>query len=383
MAFDYWIWRFQSMTIGEQDIKFSRAMFDAIIESFRFVDPVEPAEGLIPFSSPEHGYELLIPPDWTPTSRGGDIVRFMRPDDDGTPSLALTITVGPTGSATIDELEQSVVSRAPLCPSMHERHEDTMLGGEPARVEKPTIGASCEGEPPAFHHVYAIHNGRPVVLAFDHWRIRFQLIDAIVASFRFTDQATSDGMVTYEDPDAGYSLFHPATWVAGESEGGTRTFQEASRAGSRLYELRITVGDADGDGRLCILTCVDATGIASLEELSEALHDELLFGPPFDTIYGPRYRKPATALHGEASLDGEDALTERYDTLGCCPPRGYYAVYTIHDGRPVVIVFDPGAAAIGASGVFVPSPSGPQRPDPPVAEDTIEAILASFRFTDE
>jgi hypothetical protein len=351
------------------------------------------------YTNLEDGYEVLLPEWWERTAHRWDlgVTFFGNGGGAGTSGgPGLVISVGqPDGTvelcsgtcetvhvASLAELEEAIVSSPPAicrglgpdCGRSSEQRGDLTLAGAQARFESASLGGRCLGCPDAWRHVFAIVDGRPVVLAFDYWNIRFNRfswysdsadwVDEIVDSFRFVDAATSVEMVTYADRDAGYSVSHPATWVAGQSDAGTRTFQ-ASRAGSRLYELRITVGDADGNVRLCILTCVDATGITSLEELSDALHSKLLFGPARDTSYGPIYLKPFDAVHGKATLDGEDARTEQYESVGCCPPRGYYAVYTIHDGRPVVLAFDPGTSD-----------------NPSVADETIEAVVASFRFTD-
>jgi hypothetical protein len=107
----------------------------------------------------------------------------------------LKISVGTPGSMTLGELEDILVS-TPRFYSSNESHDYRFLDRDLAGVETPAIGTNCLGCPQARIHVYAIHDGRPVVLAFDYWMIRFgslgdresrQIIDAITDSFEFTE----------------------------------------------------------------------------------------------------------------------------------------------------------------------------------------------------
>ena len=66
---------------------------------------------------------------------------------------------------------------------------DTILGGEPGMIERFDAGAYLSG-PPAYYHVFTIHDGRPVVLSFEGWAVRrgeIPDLNAIVDSFRFLD----------------------------------------------------------------------------------------------------------------------------------------------------------------------------------------------------
>ena len=144
---------------------------------------------------------------------GGIKTRYLRAGTRGAP--ALTITVGETDgsiglcfncSATVtnlDELEELVASTPSFFTTgPPERHSELVLGGELARSDSAGIGNNCLGCPNAYYHVFTIHHGRPVVLAFDYWTVRFesmvvtpgnevpftqQMLDAILQSFRFTD----------------------------------------------------------------------------------------------------------------------------------------------------------------------------------------------------
>ncbi len=76
-----------------------------------------------------------------------------------------------------------------------EESGDLVLGGEPGRFERPvylTDSHGCLGCPWMLYNVFAIHDGRPVVLAFDWWNIDFEQIsadyfDQMLTSFRFLD----------------------------------------------------------------------------------------------------------------------------------------------------------------------------------------------------
>ena len=46
---------------------------------------------------------------------------------------------------------------------------DVTLDGEPARLEYVTLDGGLIDAGPQFHHVFAMHNGRPVVLSLDKY----------------------------------------------------------------------------------------------------------------------------------------------------------------------------------------------------------------------
>jgi hypothetical protein len=196
---------------------------DHVLRSFRFVEPIDPESlGLDLYSNLESGYEVLLPAQWAsePTAHvrpgGRNATAFGSGRGAGTRGApALTITVGETDgsiglcfncSATVtnlDELEELVASTPSFFTTgPPERHSELVLGGELARSESAGIGNNCLGCPNAYYHVFTIHHGRPVVLAFDYWTVRFesmvvtpgnevpftqQMLDAILQSFRFTD----------------------------------------------------------------------------------------------------------------------------------------------------------------------------------------------------
>ena len=95
---------------------------------------------------------------------------------------------------TLDELEEALIS-TPRFFSSEEIHDETLLDGGPARIEYVAIHSNCLGCPGAKYHVFALRDGRPIVLAFDYWNLRFDRLgantaarfDEIVASFRFLD----------------------------------------------------------------------------------------------------------------------------------------------------------------------------------------------------
>jgi len=162
------------------------------------------------FSSHDDGYELLIPATWD--------VRV--PQFDGEPAVgvhrfgsavdhaygALTISIGDPdgtirvceatcreaqGQFSLEDLELTLEASAGAA-GWSQVHEDTQVDGEPARIERPATGGVIWAGYEAFRHVYTFHDGRPVVLSFDHWSIKLNRlgpasVDQIIESFRFLD----------------------------------------------------------------------------------------------------------------------------------------------------------------------------------------------------
>lgn len=175
-----------------------------VAAGFRFLSPLPPFAAGDPdlalerYTNAEAGYSVLLPHRWIEAAHdatdsalpGSTAVVFEAEGPD-----PLKISVGTPGSMTLGELEDILVS-TPRFYSSNESHDYRFLDRDLAGVETPAIGTNCLGCPQARIHVYAIHDGRPVVLAFDYWMIRFgslgdresrQIIDAITDSFEFTE----------------------------------------------------------------------------------------------------------------------------------------------------------------------------------------------------
>jgi hypothetical protein len=155
---------------------------------------------LRPFRNEAWGYELGLPPSWLDGLVADDVVEYVgvkivAGDRDGHLGTC-GIDLWPCADKPITTLGQidDAIDCAPklYASSFPERHADTTLGGEPARIESLTIPRKYVAGPPAWYCVYAIHDGRPYLLAFDYWSIRYTPFfaaraDKIIASFEFID----------------------------------------------------------------------------------------------------------------------------------------------------------------------------------------------------
>lgn len=211
------------------------ARVQQMLASFRFLDPttspapfLDPTE-LVMFGGSELGYEMLVPRFWAESASAPQpgVTTFGSGRGAATGELpALTVSIGtsdgrvvlcqPTCEAvvvtTLGEIEDVLVSvmarpdgDIPGWPRVV--HGDVALGGEPGRFERadylrrgdpedaglrPRFGDSsnCLGCPDMRLQLYAIHDGRPAVLAFDFWTIAFEAVGydyflTMVESFRF------------------------------------------------------------------------------------------------------------------------------------------------------------------------------------------------------
>jgi hypothetical protein len=190
---------------------------------------------LVVYVDNQEGYQLLVPSVWAQDSRrvpyGGrplrGVIRFGWGSGFGTRSQpALTISIGrPNGSiflcqpfcerhrvSSLDELEAALTSRFVQGgdQSPAEISGRVRLGGHIGRFERPGYGfgegldspwglealsgpGTCLGCPDMRYHAFTLHNGRPVVLAFDYWNIAFRRIatDAVakmLASFQMDSE---------------------------------------------------------------------------------------------------------------------------------------------------------------------------------------------------
>jgi hypothetical protein len=220
------------------------ARVELMRESFRFLDtgappPVDPTEQVL-YTNAADGYEILLPRYWVDDaaelldSAGAPypgVMAFGSGVGFGTrESPGVTISIGQSAGSvlancvpdlgelpeppyddppvcqsltatTLDELETALIS-VPLVfadsgqPNMPvEVQNDLTLSGEPAREERPTYlgdGANCLGCPGMLYHAFLIHDGVPVVLAFDFWTVEFEemspaYLTEVLQSFRLLE----------------------------------------------------------------------------------------------------------------------------------------------------------------------------------------------------
>ncbi len=390
------------------------ALVQHMLESFHFLDPgpeasvapiVDPTR-LVTMVDEEAGYQILMPQAWSEDARpfldGAEPypgVRRFGADGASSGIQALTISVGTSdGSlylcqvlcrnvvvASLDQLDDAIVS----VPTEYEdavegeKHGELLLGTDIGRFEKPGYNnpadipyglgpisqgtANCLGCPWMLYHAYVIHNGRPVVLAFDFWNIAFERISVdyvvrMLESFRWLDEPAATGTF----PEAGFSMRLPPLWnVVLPSEPRDPNviyFEKGARSGDALFSLTVIAGGEDGSVRTCMTPRVwevcQQPAPASLQELALATHAEL-----HTHALG---LAPAVAVQ-DGTVDGEPAVQvgiDAFTSKECClfmivPEHADYVV-AIHHGRPYVLRF---LTIIGTA-----------------PEDWFDELLAGFHF---
>jgi hypothetical protein len=333
----------------------------------------------VSYTNPVLGYELLLPPAWVasaepvsdnregvrPGSPVPGVVRFG--DSEVSLQPALMISVGtadgevficetgicaPETVANLDELDAAVASvpasalGAPLLST-----NEVLVDGEVGRIESPrsvTCDDGCRfstgsgmtwlpGRPQVQRAVTFLHDGRPVVLAFDYFSASLEEVLAIVESFRFLDSGPSaepspapsgSAWRVATDVAHGYALEVPAGWEDRECcSPGVRTFYAGEAT-----PMTIMVGDADGTITICQRgDCAEvvATQLSDLRHVVQAV-------APIDAASWGH-----TLKHDPLLLGDEPAEREWPDSIfSTGPGRIYDWVYTFHDGRPIALRFD-------------------------------------------
>lgn len=348
--------------------------------------PVAVPPGMVLFTNETDGYELLIRSEWEPR----ELLRFGEPCPGVTafgfaPDLnypAVTVSVGDTNgvvavsstggchdvtATTLDELAEAIDVTPMARASGSEVTEDLTLGGEPARYEAFLSGLAYPFFP-AFHHVFAFHEGRPIVIAFDHWTFRTSLTfplsitfneRLLIESFRFLDAPEPpSGMVLYSNPADGYELLVPETWDVGVEPDFGEPFPGVVRFGTALRgefgALTISVGTADGSVYICEGGLCHLKVVRSLDELREAV------------VSVPASIAAQYEIHGQTELGGEAAEIETMRRNGIVggPPL-FYSVYALHGSRPIVLTFDHYLIRFGR-----------------LSSELIHQMLGSLRFLD-
>ena len=179
-------------------------------------------ESLTLYSYPDDGYELMLPKTWEVTTPilNGNSVPGIRQFGPGTGSRgALMVSIGdPDGSIrlcapycieahelkTLDDLLGAVFTRelagppldSPYGPIPRNRFPmvvlgETTLAGEPAGLLRPDDRGFGLGDT-VYQHIYAFHDGHPVVVSVQWDAVRFgpitqEVLSQILESFRFLD----------------------------------------------------------------------------------------------------------------------------------------------------------------------------------------------------
>ena len=343
------------------------ALIERMRASFQFLSglPAQDPMALVPFRDPAGRYELLVPAFWQPadaieSAEGGQARGFAGKGGD---YLPLTVRIGgPDGAyrtcattcgdvtvTSLTDLDDAIVaSPNEIMANGPDTNSATTLGGEPAHIESADFSGGQAWGPPAYYVVYTIHDGRAIVLTFDHWAIVMDILprsvlDEIVASFRFLDdEAASADLVRYTDPEGLYAISLPPTWTPRPVLRSGATIEEASAmqfgtAVDREYgALTISIGRPDGSIELCqgsnggiaYTFCRDLV-IDDLEALADV------------TFVRPENTTTSRVVGQDTVLGGVPARREQpsfsHEMFG---PESFQLVYAIHDGRPVVLAFD-------------------------------------------
>jgi hypothetical protein len=327
-------------------------------------DASTPASGRVVYTNEEDGYELTLPASWTPAeylSNPPGTMRFGAGRGDSFPSSfgALTVSIGSTDgtvydcapsacraivATTIDELDAAIASGSNQTdtPEITTVDVDVTLDGEPARLEYVTFGGGLIWAGPQFHHLFAIHNGRPIVLSFDKYRHGMggqandiSWVESLMDSFRFLEFAT-DELSIMRFATAGFEIGAPDGWQAETVEDSTVVTLEGG--GSRL---EVGIGDAAGPLLNCEGLPCGALSVSSLDALVESI-------APESQITSGQIPGPGMLLLNRRSLvlGGDEAARLQVTTWSepYGPATRYYIV-AIHAGEPVILAWHPASGA--------------------------------------
>ena len=325
-------------------------------------EPSGPPSGLVVFTNPRDGYELTLPASWTPAeflSNPPGTMRFGAAHSDNGPSSfgALTVSIGSTDgivrdcapgpcrpivATTIDALDAAIANGSTdITTWITTTDVDVTLDGEPARLEYVTFGGGLIEAGPQFHHLFAIHDGRPIVLSFDKYAQGLGghsndigWVESLIRGFRFLEVAPDSPTTgTFSFPEFGYELSLPEGWTQ------TGTLDPSAFATQSGYGTATVVV---GDEASRIWTCTEPAGpwevcqrvtAPGLDALTAAVE------PRSADEHG--IPVPGTITRDTMLLDGEDANlvgVQAYEY----PARGFEHVTYIlafHDGRPFILRF--------------------------------------------
>ena len=376
------------------------------------------SNALVPFGGENLGYELLLPTGWVESADSPEagVTTFGSGSGSSTRNRpALTISLGGSDGSltvcqpvceqvevtTLEEIQAELVSvmaapdpEPPDWPRLV--HGDVTLGGEHGRFERPDYlrvgdpedadlslppnrGGNCLGCPDMRYQFYVIHDGRPLLLAFDYWTIEFEAISSdvfrqILESFRFLDADPLESptpvpegveLTDFVNQADGYRMRVPATWRshAERSDGAppATTFQIPTPSGSAArFAMTVSVGSPDGWITLCAPRCT-AFQARSVEDLTPILAPNRGLMPIRDSVV---LDIELGGEHGRLEIPSSIALPE------LCTRDFVYDGYAIHEGRPVVLRIS----------YCVTRPGG--TPEPGQPSDLVSQIIESFEFLD-
>jgi hypothetical protein len=346
--------------------------------------PAIPTTGMVLYSNPEDGYELTLPARWTPDeffSNPSGTMRFGGAhDDSGASSFgALSVSIGSTDgtiydcapslcrpivATTIDELDAAIANDSvrTATPMITATDVDVTLDGEPARLEYVTFAGGLIEAGPQFHHVFAMHDGRPVVLSFDKYAYGLGQesndigwVESLIQGFRFLEnpvpspESNLGPTQTFAPDGAGFALDIPAAWH--ERLTGDPAIVRVTGA-----EGGITIRTSNSNGEIptCLaLARCQPRAAGSIEDLIRIVKAE--YRVEWGITMSPTISTEPLTLGGAAAT----RVTVRPPRVMTGPGTSHY-VFLIRDGRALILEWTP---------VFTMA-------------ETWNEILASFRFTD-
>lgn len=279
----------------------------------------------------------------------------------------------PFGSPCADVHLTSPADLATLVADVQPAGERTQTSGwelDGAQAMRVTIALPWYTVAHEISYTLALSNGRPYLIRQEiHGAPPPGVYSDILASFRFLDDPSPvtvdlapSTLLLFTNAVDGYELTLPSSWGDGSFSGpnrraGVMTFG----TGAKVF-LTIRVGDPNGLIYLCrrrpaamLPRCADAT-IRSLGEFAGTL----VSAP--EQIQMPLHHM--TEVQADTILGGEPGMIERFDAGAYLSgPPAYYNVFTIHNGRPIVLSFEGWSVRRG------------EIPD-------LNAIIDSFRFLD-
>ncbi len=333
--------RIVALTSTQPVATYDATLVDRILATFRLL-PGGPTYSIGTLKAdPDPGgfYSATIPDFWPDrtVSVGGDVVAGLRRFGAGELTIGIGTPFGrvgvcdpscrvATGQLTLADLRRTLMNGAP-----EDWARDAVeLGGQPAERLRQTNPSR-----PELEHVFAIHDGRAVVVTLDltSGLVSRASFDEMVAGFHYLAQPAPEPVVmTLTAPDGSFHVGLARGWNA--SEGTDRTAVYATTGSSRLA---IFVGDASGMIQRCDRPAAPweecgRVRVTTLDELVEAT----MVKPIADHGVGP-----PSGHYDEVVLDGERAVVVHIQAYEYPAKSGQELVYVLamHDGRPYILRF--------------------------------------------
>jgi hypothetical protein len=344
--------------------------------------PTPPEPSMRTVSSPMDGLTFEVPSDWQETTIADGARRYASPVASGpavTVSYGISVFDGGfvttcsthvpdafdcvNGLVEYQDVYDPAPSRALLVNEL--RSVNDRCGGRPCAME--TSSTTLDGEPAdrltldvvgrRLTYISTMHETRPVVLFWDEavGHADPSLVEQMRASARFhpldpgvyvppirTASPTNESRqplidIHYQDPDGRYELDVPRDWESSPFViDRTHWYARFLLPHGRGVALTVSFGEADGSIDLCQPRCTSHV-IADLDALGEATAIDDL---PDNANLDPRAKEVDRDWQEDALLGGEPAQLKGF--LADSQGLGWvtnYAIYAIHDGHPVALVF--------------------------------------------